>query len=116
MFLPTGEIGRAAERAAGRIRDRAKENAPVNTGALRGSITATLAVQGKDSIVYKIGSPLAYAIYQESGVGPIFARRAPMLHFKSRSGRWVKVFSTSGVPAVHYLERAIDSVTEADFL
>ena len=116
MFLPGGEIGRAADRAAGRIRDRAKENAPVNTGALRGSIVSTLVEQGKTKIVYRVGSPLSYAMPQETGTGPIFARRAPMLAFRTRTGQWARTYSTRGVPGVHYLESAIDAATEADFL
>jgi hypothetical protein len=115
MFMPAGEIGRAVERAAGRVRDRAKENAPVLTGALRASIVSTLTKQTRTSISYTIGSPISYAIYQESGVAAIFARRAPMLHFKTRGGQWVNTFQTSGVPAVHYLEDALGAVTEADF-
>lgn len=116
MFLPAGEVGRATRRAAGRVRDRAKQNAPVLTGALRNSITSKQTKQGATSISWTIGSPIKYALPQERGTGPIFARRAPMLHFKTRNGQWVRTFSTKGVPAVHYLERAIDTLTEADFL
>ena len=116
MFLPNGEIGKAVHRAAGRVRDRAKENAPVLTGALRASITSTLVKQGKTSISYTIGSPIKYAIWQEQGTGPIFARRAPMLHFRTRNGQWVRTYSTRGVPAVHYLEKAIDALSPSDFL
>jgi HK97 gp10 family phage protein len=115
MFLPAGEVGRASARAAGRVRDRAKENAPVLTGALRASIVSTLVKQGRTSITYTIGSPIRYAIWQERGTGPIFAKRAPMLHFKTRNGQWVRTYSTRGVPAVHYLERAIDRLSVADF-
>jgi len=115
MMSPAGDVGKATRRAAGRVRDRAKKNAPVLTGALRSSIVSTLTVQTGSKITYEIGSPVAYAIYQEKGVGPIFARRAPFLHFKTRGGSWVQTLSTGGVPAVHYLEDAIDSLSEADF-
>jgi HK97 gp10 family phage protein len=115
LFSPTGDVGRAARRAAGRVRDRAKQNAPVLTGALRNSITSTQVSQTKTTIVYRIGSPIKYAIFQERGTGPIFPRRAPALVFKTRGGKWVRTGKTRGVPAVHYLERALRSLTEADF-
>ena len=114
MMAPSGEVGRASMRAAGRVRDRAKENAPVDTGLLRNSIIAELEEQGPTSIVWRIGSNVFYAPYQELGTGPIYARRAPYLVFKI-GNRWVRTYSTRGVPAVHYLERAIDDLTVEDF-
>jgi hypothetical protein len=56
-----------------------------------------------------------YAIIQEKGTGPIHARRAPFLVFMYR-GHLIRTRSTRGVPAVRYLERAIDEFTPNDFL
>jgi HK97 gp10 family phage protein len=114
MMGPEGEIGRAARRAAGRIRDRAKENAPVRDGLLRNSIVSELEYQGLYNVVWRIGTDVEYAIYQELGTGPIFARRAPYLVFKV-GDRWVSTYSTRGVPAVRYLTRAIEETSIADF-
>lgn len=114
MMSPTGEIGRASARAAGAIRDRAKENAPVDEGLLRNSIVSELAEQTATRIVWRVGTNVEYAIYQELGTGPIFARRAPYLVFKV-GGKWVRTYSTRGVPAVRYLTRAVEATTSADF-
>jgi HK97 gp10 family phage protein len=114
MMSPTGEVGRAAMRAAGRVRDRAKDNAPVDNGLLRNSIVSELAEQGLYNVTWRIGSNIEYAIYQELGTQPIFARRAPLLVFKI-GNQWVSTKSTRGVPAVRYLTRAIEGLTIEDF-
>jgi HK97 gp10 family phage protein len=115
MMLPSGQIGMAAARAAGRVRDRAKQNAPVDQGLLRNSIISTLEKQGRSSITWRVGSPVFYALYQELGTGPIFARRAPLLVFQV-GGKWVSTYSTRGVPASRYLTRAVEAVSVQDFL
>lgn len=116
MMSPGGSIGRAAARAAGKVRDRAKENAPVDNGLLRNSIISEQVPNSPLHITFRIGSNVEYAIYQELGTGPIFARRAPFLVFKIKNGGpWVTTYSTRGVPAVRYLTRAIDSLTVLDF-
>jgi hypothetical protein len=114
MMSPVGEIGRGAARAAGKVRDRAKRYATVNTGLMRNSIFATLEEQGLYSITWRIGTPVDYAIYQEEGTGPIFARRAPILTYKI-GNRWISTYSTSGVPAVRFLTRAIELSSIEDF-
>ena len=58
--------------------------------------------------VARISNRTRYAPYQEHGTGPIFARRAPMLHFQI-NGQWISTYSTRGVPAVHYLARAAEA-------
>lgn len=113
--LMAGDISRGTARAAGRLRDRAKMNAPVDTGLLRNSINAELAQQTPLTITWRVGTDVSYAPYQEHGTGPIFARRAPMLVFKI-GNRWVRTYSTRGVPAVHFLKRAADEVSARDFL
>jgi hypothetical protein len=115
IMNPQGYVGRATARAAGRVRDRAKRYAPVNTGLLRNSITSTQKISVPLRAVYTIGTPLAYGLYQEEGTRPIFARRAPFLVFKTKDGRWVRTYSTRGVPAVHYLRRALSELSDADF-
>ena len=116
MMAPTGDIGRGAGRAAGRTRDRAKEKATVDKGLMRNSIISErLPDPSPFQIVHRIGSDVFYAIYQELGTGPIFARRAPLLVFQI-DGRWIATYSTKGVPAVHFLGRSIAEVTARDFL
>lgn len=114
MMSPTGSVGRAAARAAGVTRDRSKERAPVRDGILRNSIVAELVPSRPTYIQWRIGTNVFYAIYQELGTGPIFARRAPLLVFKV-GNRWVSTYSTRGVPAARFLTRSIEELTSADF-
>jgi HK97 gp10 family phage protein len=114
MMSPGGEIGRASARAAGKIRDRAKRKAPVDTGLLRNSIVAELVQQTPTSVTWRIGTDVHYAPYQEHGTGPIFARRAPLLVFKIGK-HWISTYSTRGVPAKHYLQNALNETVITDF-
>jgi HK97 gp10 family phage protein len=114
MMSPNGDVGRAAARGAGRIRDRAKQNVTVDTGLLRNSIVSELHQQGPTSVTWRIGSDVFYAPYQEHGTPPIFARRAPLLVFKI-GNRWISTYSTRGVPAQRFLQRALDATTATDF-
>jgi hypothetical protein len=114
MFQPGGEIGIKSARAAGRVRDRAKEDASVDTGLMGNSIVSSLVEQGPMSVTWRIGSSVFYTIYQELGTGPIYARRAPALVFKV-NGRWVRTYSTRGVPAQRFLTRSIEATTAEDF-
>jgi bacteriophage HK97-gp10 putative tail-component len=115
MMSPSGDVGRATARAAGRVRDRAKRYAPVRTGLLRNSIIARPVMSDPRKAQYTVGTDVDYGRYQEEGTGPIFARWAPYLVFKTRDGRWVRTYSTRGVPAVHYLHRALSELSDADF-
>jgi hypothetical protein len=117
MMAPEGQIHRASARAAGRVRDRAKKGATVDKGLMRNSVVSEeQTADGPYRLVFRIGSKVFYAIYQELGTGPIYARRAPLLVFRTKGGRWVATYSTRGVPAVHFLGNAIAEVTAADFL
>jgi hypothetical protein len=115
MMSPVGEVGRAAMRAAGRVRDRAKEGATVETGLMRNSIVSELAAQGLTSVTWRVGSNVKHTLFQELGTGPIYARRAPLLVFKV-NGRWVSTYSTKGVPAVRMLTKAVEATSVRDFL
>jgi hypothetical protein len=114
LLSPRGAIGRRTLRAAGRIRDRAKDNVTADTGLLRNSIVSERQPTAGRRITYRIGSNVRYARWQEVGVGPIYARRAPLLVFKVK-GKWVSVYSTRGVPAQRYLTKAVEATSLADF-
>lgn len=81
---------------------------------MRNSIFAALESQGAFSVTWRIGTPVPYGIYQEVGVGPIFARRAPILTYRI-GNRWISTYSTRGVPAVRYLTKAIQGTSIKDF-
>lgn len=111
----------AVERAAGKVRDRAKVHITrarrVDTGALRNSITSRRIRTRPGGVWYEVGSDLPYAIYQHEGVtGPIYPRRAKVLRFKPKgSGAYVYARSVSGFSGVPYLTDAMKSLTRADF-
>lgn len=113
-------VPQAVERAAGKVRDRAKMNITragrVDTGALRNSIVARR-ITGRSGVWYEVGSDLPYAIYQHEGVtGPIVPRRAKVLRFKPKgSGAFVFAPSVSGFKGEPYLTQALDSLTINDF-
>lgn len=116
LMSPRGDVGRATARMAGRVRDRAKQYAPVNTGLLRNSITSELIDSSQNNLTYRIGSDVPYAKYQESGTnGPIYPRYARALAFKI-GGRTVFAKHVRGVPAVHFLERALNEVVTTENL
>lgn len=70
-----GDIGDAMEkvvlREAKRIQADAKRLAPVETGRLRGSITAGVERDADGDIVGTVGTNADYAAYVEFGTGPV---------------------------------------------
>ena len=122
LLSDSGDIGRGVAKAAGRVRDLAKENITqadlVDTGKLRNSIRSQKKpTSSRNMVVYEVGTELPYGIYHEEGTqGPIYPRRAKRLYFVPKNGRsLVSARSVRGVPAVKYLQRALDRLTLADF-
>jgi Bacteriophage HK97-gp10, putative tail-component len=114
MLVDTTDL--SAARAAGRVRDRARINAP-GSGDLTRSINYRKVSQTSTVAVYSVGSDLFYAPYQEFGTGPIYPVRAKILRFvPAGSATYVFAKRTSGVPATHFLGRAYSSVSLRDFL
>lgn len=114
-------VPQAVWRAAGRVRDRAKQNITaagrIDTGALRNSIVGRRVRQGGRGVWYEVGSDLHYAIHQHEGVaGPIVPRRAKVLRFKPKgSGAFVFRPRTSGFKGEPFLVDALRSLTINDF-
>ena len=113
----------AVWRAAGRTRDRAKQNLTrfglVDTGALRNSIVA-LRLRDRSGVWYEIGSNLGYSLFQHEGTGQstggyIYPRRAKMLRFTYGSGAFVFARRVRGVTPHPYLTDALQALTVADF-
>ena len=111
----------ASQRAAYRVRDRAKANltsaSRVNTGKLRDSIKATRTMQTPTVSTWSVGTDLFYAGWQEYGRGPVRPIRAKVLRFRPR-GSSVFIFRPYVGPAegVHYLRRAYQATTIQDFI
>lgn len=117
-----GYVGWAVRRAAGKVRDRARQNITsagrVDTGKLRNSIRVERATASRPGFVrYQVGSDLLYAIFQEEGTqGPIVPRRAKVLRFQPKgSSAYVFRPRVSGIQGIHYLTRALSTLTLADF-
>jgi hypothetical protein len=111
----------ASQRAAYRVRDRAKQNLTsagrVNTGKLRDSIKATRTVQTPTVSTWSVGSDLFYAGWQEFGRGPVRPIRAKVLRFKPK-GSSVFIFRGYAGPATgaFFLRDAYRATTVQDFL
>lgn len=105
---------RSARSAAAKIRDRAREFAPVRTGAGRQSIGFRKEESGPGGTSYRIAPRRRYMTYQEFGTGPIVAGPGRVLAFQA-GGTFVFAKRTRGVPAVHFMRRAYELLREGDF-
>lgn len=116
----SGMVGAAVRRAAGKTRDRAKQNLTtsgnVDTGALRNSVRSVRSTVSTHGVTYLVGSELPYAKWVEGGRGPVVPRRAKVLRFKPK-GAHGYVFAASVGPAEgsHWLQRAFEQLSAADF-
>lgn len=114
-------VGRLTNRAMTRGADaavsRAKQNAPVRTGNLQRSIIRSSVVsRGFMRWNVQIFTELPYAIYQEKGTRGARPVNAKVLRFKPKgSNTFVFAMKTGPVPATRFMERALNSVTTADF-
>lgn len=116
ILLLTSEVSnKAAYNMAQKTQGRARRFAPVDTGALRESIHVTPRRVGGERTTYAVGSPLHYAVYQEWGTGPIHAKPGGVLRFKPKgSGQFIFRPRTKGVPATHFMAKALAEVRAGD--
>ena len=119
---PNGAVMLDLIRRGNRVLNEARRRAPVNTGALRASLTMEqLTVGGQPAV--RIGSNLKYAIWVLEGHGPIVPVRATILRWPSinNSGSGTRRYrggATAGyvfakrvraVAGVHFLTDALDA-------
>ena len=110
--------GRAAQRTSTRIRGNIVSSGRVNTGAM---LASTKARRDKRSNrihpAYLVGPSKFYTKYQEFGTrahGPV---KAKALRFRPKgSGSFVYAKWVRGVTGAHFVQRALDDLTVADFL
>lgn len=116
------EVGIMSTRAVNRgsitAMSRAKAFAPVDTSALRNSITRTQPRQtGRmfwSSMVY---TDSEYAWYQERGTRAHGPRTAKAMRFKPKgSNKYIFATWVRGVPASNYMRRAMNSLRVTDFV
>ena len=111
----------ASQRAAYRVRDRAKANltsaSRVNTGKLRDSIKATRTMQTPTVSTWSVGTDLFYAGWQEYGRGPVRPIRAKVLRFRPK-GSSTFIFRPYAGPAAgaYYQRDAYTATTIQDFI
>ena len=104
--------GKAIEEAVTKscllVEREAKNNCPVDTGALRRSIETNIE-SGSNSVTGEIFSPLDYATWIHQGTGLFAAngdgRKDVPWHYQDEEGNW---HSTSGQKPNPFLERALD--------
>jgi hypothetical protein len=113
LFGIGGQVYNHIRELGERVEAEAQRRAPVDSGRLRNSIRLEMRrTPGK--IIATVSSRLDYAIYQERGTG-IYAgrgmiqpRRGKYLVFTPKgSGQPVFAREVRGVPALHYLEKAL---------
>lgn len=105
------ELSKAIMRTAFRVESRAKANAPVQYGTLRGSINVQGPITSRNNVEAKVGTNVKYAPYQEYGTG-IYAgngmirpKRARVLAWK-KNGKWIFARAVKGVKGKFYFKKA----------
>lgn len=124
IVSPGSPVYRGFSRAAGKTRDRAKQNlraaGRIDTGRLLNSIAYEITTRG-NNIYATVGTNVEYAPFihdgtANNGTGYIYPRRALYLRFTPKGGNAV-VFAprVKGIKATPFLKDAVDALTEADF-
>lgn len=105
--------GRWGRKTAISLEHRAKQNAPVDMGRLRASITHRIIEIG-NGVIARTGSNVKYAAFQEFGTGIYGPRkrlirpvRAKVLSWKPKSGKRVFVKFVRGVRPKRYFTKAL---------
>jgi hypothetical protein len=133
----TREVGSAIARGseAGlkrtglRVEKESRNEAPVDTGSLKSSISSQPKGKGLDMVVTvgpNVKSPegAPYDVYQEFGTGihgerrrRIKPRRARLLRFVTKDGKHVATKSVAGVKAVRYMQKGLEATpVEKEFV
>ena len=95
---------------------KAQEEAPVDTGLLRSSLTDSVEGAGL-STTGRVGTTVKYATFQELGTGiygpnnaPIRPVNAQYLAFKTKDGLWIRAREVKGSRAKQYLQKGLAEV------
>lgn len=115
----TGDIAKAVQRAAGKVRDDARRNITtdgrVDTGRMRQSVASERVTTARQGVFYRVGSALPYAFFQHEGTRDHGPRRAKVLRFKGRGGVFVFTPRVKGVTPSKFLTRALRNLTARDY-
>lgn len=103
---------KAIAKSAFAVESKAKELAPIQYGFLRGSIHTQGPDVYKDNVVAVVGTNIKYAPYQEYGTGIyggsglITPKKAKVLAWKGRDGKWHFAKAVKGVKGKFYFKQA----------
>lgn len=122
-YLIKVAMGEVMKKAAYVVQNRAKENAPVMYGQLRGSITHEAPIFTNNNVGAIIGTNVKHARWMEYGTGvystdpnstrqPIRPKTAKVLAWKGRDGKWHHARQIAGVKGKRYMGRAFDETKE----
>jgi HK97 gp10 family phage protein len=93
------------------VQRAAMQNAPVDTGRLRASITPEVRTEGR-TVIGVVGSNLFYAPYSELGTRPHWPPLAALEVWARRHGTTAfvvaRAISRRGTKAVRFLQRAVE--------
>lgn len=96
----TGPVIQDLRRRANSVLNAARAGCPVNTGALRASLTMEIATDAGGRPVARIGSPLEYLIYVHEGTG-VYGGRGPITPKNGTFLRWPGI-NNSGTGSRRY--------------
>jgi hypothetical protein len=118
-MIITGSIDQSVRRAAGKVRDDAKQEITsqgrVDTGKMRQSGRTQRISRGPGSW-YEVLFPGDVAWYQHEGTRDHGPRRARMLRFKPKgSGMFVFAKRVRGVTPSKFLTKALSRLSASDF-
>ena len=100
-------ISRELENTAHKVERQAKELVPIDTGALRSSISTS-----GGGLKYDITASTSYARYIEDGTSPHVITGNPYLTWDGQENGPVKSVNHPGNRAYKYMETACDAQTE----
>lgn len=114
--LVRNEMRDALNESAVFLSRKARGYAPIDKGALRASLGSGIiwAESSMNPMFSSVGTNLKYGVYQEFGTGiyvgnpPIRPKRAKMLAWKSKGGKWIFAHQVRGTKPKKYLQKGRD--------
>lgn len=109
-----GELAKALNESAVFMSRKARGYAPIDKGALRASLGSGIIFANPSSkeMFSAVGTNLRYGVYQEFGTGiyvgnpPIRPKRAKMLRWKSKGGKWIFAKQVKGTRPTKFMQKS----------
>ena len=108
------ELSNALNESAVFMSRKARGYAPIDKGALRSSLGSGIiyANPSTEKMFASVGTNLRYGVYQEFGTGiyvgnpPIRPKRAKVLRWKSKGGKWIFARQVKGTRPKKFMQQA----------